>query len=111
MALCTGDDSNAAITGCTALIQSGQETATPLATAYNNLAWNLHLTGQDAAGLADANTAVTLAPTANHLETRAEIYERLGQRDAAIADYRASLGIDPDHQTSKNGLARLGVTP
>jgi len=108
---CTGGDPDAAIAGCTALIQSGQETAPSLAVAYNNRAWNLHLKGQDAAALADANTGVTLAPTANHLETRAEIYERLGRRDAAIADYQASLIVDPDHQTSKDGLARLGVTP
>jgi tetratricopeptide (TPR) repeat protein len=111
MAQCVGGDPDAAIAGCTALIQSGQETTTPLAVAYNNRAWNLHLKGQDAAALADASTAVTLAPTANHLETRAEIYERLGRRDAAIADYQASLIVDPDHQTSKDGLARLGVTP
>ena len=111
MAQCTGNDPDAAIAGCTALIQSGQEATTALATAYNNRAWNLHLKGQDAAALADANTGVSLDPTANHLETRAEIYERLGRRDEAIADYRASLGIDPGHQTSMDGLARLGVAP
>ncbi|HEY3888817.1 MAG TPA: hypothetical protein VGL73_09605, partial [Caulobacteraceae bacterium] len=45
MAQCVGADPDAAVAGCTALIQSGQETTTPLAVAYNNRAWNLHLKG------------------------------------------------------------------
>jgi tetratricopeptide (TPR) repeat protein len=57
------------------------------ANVYNQRAWNYHLKGEDAKGLPDANKAVALAPndTAN-IETRAEIYEKLRQRDNAIAD-------------------------
>jgi hypothetical protein len=29
----------------------------------------------------------------------------------ALADDRASLGIDPGHQTLMDGLARLGIAP
>ena len=66
--------------------------------------------------LADANKAVTFADNDNKLGTstlfeyRAEIYEKLGQRDNAIADYRKALSLVPAlHQDAKDGLARLGA--
>jgi tetratricopeptide (TPR) repeat protein len=60
------------------------------AIGYNNRAWNYHLAGRDAEGLSDANQAVSLAPNdAGTIETRAEIFEKLGQRDKAIVDYRS----------------------
>ena len=46
---------------------------------------------------------------ANAHRTRGEIYEKLGMRPQAIADYRATLKIDPRQQRAKAGLARLGV--
>jgi len=48
---------------------------------------------------------------AHSLGTRGAIYEKLGQRDKAIADYRAALEIDPSDQFAKDWLKRLGVTP
>jgi predicted RNA polymerase sigma factor len=44
-------------------------------------------------------------------ETRAEIFEKLGRRDAAIADYRAALPLDADHQAAMEGLKRLAAMP
>ena len=42
--------------------------------------------GEDAKGLADIEKAVALVPNdAAYIETRAEILEKLGQRDKAIA--------------------------
>jgi Tfp pilus assembly protein PilF len=71
-----------------------------------------HLKGEDATGLPDADRAIALAPDeANCFGTRAEIYEKLNQRDKAIADYRAALVLDPHHQSAKDGLKRLGATP
>jgi Flp pilus assembly protein TadD len=68
------------------------------------------LAGRDAQGLPDANRAVTLAPEdADSIETRAEIYEKLGQRDKAIADYRQTLSLDPNMKSAQNGLKRLGA--
>jgi Tfp pilus assembly protein PilF len=60
--------------------------------------------------------AVELDPThASSLETRAEIYEKLGRRDNAIADYREALKLDPSGDDgamgSTEGLKRLGVVP
>ena len=38
---------------------------------------------------------------------RGGIYERLGKKDEAIADYRRALALDPKDQGSINGLSRL----
>jgi tetratricopeptide (TPR) repeat protein len=78
------------------------------AAAYNARAWARHGKGEDAIGLADAEKAVQLAPNDPYiLETRAEIYERLGRRDDALEDYRASLAIAPGLKEARDGLKRL----
>jgi tetratricopeptide (TPR) repeat protein len=83
-----------------------------LAGPYNGRAWAYHLMGEDAQGLPDVMKSLEIEPKrAEALETRAEIYEKLGRRDEAIADYRASLVLDPTVRESKEGLARLGVAP
>jgi Tfp pilus assembly protein PilF len=80
------------------------------AIAYNIRAWYYHLAGQDSEGLPDANRAVALAPrNAGVIETRAEIYERLGERDKAIADYRQALSLAPNMKDAQDGQKRLGV--
>jgi len=38
-------------------------------------------------------------------------YEKLGQRDTAIADFRKALELDPSQEESKKGLKRVGVIP
>jgi Tfp pilus assembly protein PilF len=43
------------------------------------------------------------------IETRAEIFEKLGQRDKAIADYRQSLLLDASMKRALEGLKRLDV--
>jgi tetratricopeptide (TPR) repeat protein len=81
------------------------------AAAYNNRAWAYHGKGEDARGLPDAEKAVAWEPISNNLETRAEIYEKLGRRDAAIADYQAALKLSPAMPEALAGLKRLGVKP
>jgi tetratricopeptide (TPR) repeat protein len=82
------------------------------ASAYNGRAWSLHVKGEDAKGLPDVEKALTLAANnAVYIETRAEILEKLGQRDKAVADYRAALKLDPTDDGSKAGLKRLGAAP
>jgi tetratricopeptide (TPR) repeat protein len=64
--------------------------------AYNSRAWACHEKGEDAKGLTGFEKNVALAPTSAYsIETRAEIYEKLGHRDKAIAGYRAELKLDP----------------
>jgi tetratricopeptide (TPR) repeat protein len=45
------------------------------------------------------------------LDTRASIFEALGRKEEAIADFRRALAKDPNKQNSKDGLKRLGATP
>lgn len=85
--------------------------AKPNARNYNSRAWALHLIGADAKALPIVMKALELEKTPNILETRAEIYEKLGRREEAISDYRAALAGAPTMQPAKDGLARLGVKP
>jgi tetratricopeptide (TPR) repeat protein len=83
----------------------------PNASSYNNRAWMHHLKGDDAGGLADAEEAVKLTPNDAYCHgTRGAIYEKLGRRDDAIADYRTALALDPKDQEAIDGLRRLLVT-
>jgi TonB family protein len=80
-----------------------------LAGEYNSRAWGHHLLGEDAIALPDAIRAVELSPKDDFsLETRAEIYEKLGRREEAIADYRASLALVKNKKEAQRGLERLG---
>jgi Tfp pilus assembly protein PilF len=55
---------------------------------------------------------VALAPdNADCIETRAEIFEKLGRREPAIADYRTALKIDPTMKEALAGLKRLRAIP
>jgi tetratricopeptide (TPR) repeat protein len=79
---------------------------------YIDRAWAYHLKGEDAKALPDADKAIAMTPDdPDYIETRAEIYEQLGQRDQAIADYRAALKLNPKKDGSRQGLQRLGVAP
>lgn len=77
--------------------------------ALNNRAWVLLRLNRAADGLPDANAAVRLQPEKVYVwDTRAQINRQLGNNDAAIADYREALKIDPDHKSSLDGLRELG---
>jgi tetratricopeptide (TPR) repeat protein len=63
--------------------------------------------------LTDLASAIALDPGrlfAAYLD-RAAIAEKLGQRDAAIADYRRALSINSDLREARSSLTRLGVAP
>jgi tetratricopeptide (TPR) repeat protein len=65
---------------------------------------------EDAAGLADAEKAVSFLPTsAGAIETRAEIYEKLGRLDEAAKDYDAALSYDPAQPDAVAGKARVAA--
>ncbi|MGB8182343.1 MAG: tetratricopeptide repeat protein [Stellaceae bacterium] len=111
-AQCGGADPDQAIAGCTQIIQTQNQTKEMLTFAYNDRAWAYHRKGDDQSGLRDVNMALVLAPNnAAIIETRAEINEKLGKRDAAIADYRAALKLDPKMTQANDGLKRLNATP
>ena len=101
-----------AIKGCTALIQTPKQTDQILVFAYNDRAWAYHTLGKNQDALRDVNMALLLAPkNAAVIETRAEIYEKLKERDKAIADYREALKLDPKMKEAGAGLKRLGAKP
>jgi tetratricopeptide (TPR) repeat protein len=78
------------------------------ADAFNGLAWEYHEKGADAEGLPYVQKAVALAPSDPYaLETRAEIYEKLGRTKEAIADYQATLKLDATITDATEGLRRL----
>ncbi|MGH7001615.1 MAG: tetratricopeptide repeat protein [Stellaceae bacterium] len=109
---CGSHNFDVAIAGCTQLIQTAHQTKQMLAFAYNNRAWAYHRKGDDQAGLRDVDMALLLAPkNAAVIETRAEIYEKLGKHDQAVADYRAALKLDPKMKQASDGLKRLNATP
>jgi tetratricopeptide (TPR) repeat protein len=90
-----------------------------LGEAANGAAWNLHLSGQDAAALPYANqsvaafTAVKDSSLGYALSTRGDIEEKLGQTSSAIADDRAALASSTEVGVTKYanaGLARMGAS-
>jgi tetratricopeptide (TPR) repeat protein len=84
--------------------------ALPSAANYHERAFIYHLLGDDAHGLPDAMKAWEMTPrNAEILETRGEIYENLGNRTAALADYRAALEADPNDQHAQEALTRIAA--
>lgn len=65
--------------------------------------------------IADMNALVRIArDTSNYhnfIYTRGGIYALAGNRDAAIADFRTVLKLDPAHIGAAQALKKLGVTP
>src|SRR3954454_5840526 len=62
-----------------------------------------------ARAIADLTTAIRLAknPKTEHF-LRGSAYEEHGERDEAIADYQASLLLDPDNEVLRKHLVHLG---
>jgi tetratricopeptide (TPR) repeat protein len=116
---CTGNNPDLKIAGCTALIQSGQESLLGLYVAYNNRGLAYDAKGLYDQAIADYTKLIALLPGDRGGYTlRGRSYEKKGQRDQAIADYRAALrlpdnaaatGPGPDY--SRQALERLGVAP
>lgn len=81
-------------------------------TSRNNRAWALVQLRRPGEGLEDIEIALEADPDNwAFLDTRAHIFEALGEREKAIADFRRALAIKPDIPESLAGLARLGASP
>lgn len=79
---------------------------------YNSRAWNYFKNNEAAKGLPDVEKAIDIAPNlAIAFDTRAHINEVLGKTDAAIADFKRALALDPRIEASQAGLKRLVVAP
>lgn len=74
-----------------------------------NRARACHEKGNDAEALLDVEKALAMSPGNEYmLLVRGEIYESLGRRDKAFADYRAVLDRNRANEAAWNALKRLG---
>ncbi len=68
--------------------------------------------GKAAQGLPDAEKALQLdSDNADFWDTRAQIFQALGRRQEAIADYKRALELDANMTETRERLKRLGVSP
>ena len=80
------------------------------ADAYNNRAWAYYSMGDPVRALEDAGKALQIRPyDAYALDTRGHILEILGRRAEAILDYKMAIRLNPDIESSKEALKRLGA--
>jgi tetratricopeptide (TPR) repeat protein len=110
--LCGSDDDDVRISGCTSVIRAGTESAEVMSGAYA-IRGSVYLKrGQLDLAISDYNYAITLGPDQglNHY-MRAVCYAHKGQREQAIADFRAELRITPGDEGSIEGLRKLGANP
>jgi Flp pilus assembly protein TadD len=76
--------------------------------AYNNRAWARYLAGQYADGVTDATRATELDPRfASAWSRRGLLYEKLNERDKAVADFKQALALDAAYAEALDGLKRL----
>jgi len=75
--------------------------------SYNQLAWVYLKIGSPSIGLQFANRALEIRPSANAYDTRGAIYEKTGEVNQAIDDYRRALILDPSLISSDQALTRL----
>jgi tetratricopeptide (TPR) repeat protein len=106
LALCKGDDVGRKMFGCTALIESGQETPETLAIVFLNRGNALAKNGQFDIAIRDYDQAIKDNPqSAEAFWRRGFALEQKGEFDRAIADYDNALKLDPNNA---NAFANRG---
>lgn len=108
---CQDSDPKVSISGCTALIQSPQQSTDILAIAYFGRGNAYNETGQYDLAIADYSQAIQLNP--NYVEAfdnRGQTYYDKAQYDLAIADYNQAIRIKPDFADAytNRGVAYVG---
>jgi tetratricopeptide (TPR) repeat protein len=89
---------NLKISGCTAMIDSGQYSGRNLALAYNNRGNTYIELGEYSRAIEDFDQAVRLVPNnAIPYTGRGDAYGELGQRARAIEDYDKAVQLDPGY--------------
>ena len=95
-AWCKDTNPHFSISACTALIQSGRETATGLAVAFYNRGNAYNKNGRYDRAIADYDQAIRLDPNQAHaFRNRGAVYAAKGQYDRAIQDYDQAILLDP----------------
>ena len=77
---------------------------------FNTAAWLLYLAGHPKDGLPYANRALLLRPKAHYIwDTRASIFEAMGLKDAALADWKTVLTLNPRSTRARKAIQRLSA--
>jgi tetratricopeptide (TPR) repeat protein len=85
------------IGACTALLQSGQETAINIPIIYYDRGNGYRNKGLNDQAIADYTEAITLNPNYdNAYDNRGIVYRDKGLYDQAIADYMQAIALKPD---------------
>jgi tetratricopeptide (TPR) repeat protein len=89
------------ITGCTTVIQSGRETQSNLAIAFNNRGNGYKARGEIDRAIQDYDEAIRLEPDhAKAFLNRGTAYKAKGEIDRAIQDYDEAIRLEPDSNIS-----------
>ncbi|MGO9787016.1 MAG: tetratricopeptide repeat protein, partial [Stellaceae bacterium] len=100
---CTSDDSDLAIGGCTALIQSGNETTPNLAIAFANRCIAYHNKSDNVRAVQDCDQAIRLSPNyASAFSERGVINYDRGDYDHSIQDLSRAIQLKPDNAIALN---------
>jgi tetratricopeptide (TPR) repeat protein len=100
---CVSHDPDLSITGCTPLIQSGQETGAKLAKAFYNRG-NAYLRKREYdRAIQDDDEAIRLDPSnALALNSRGIAHKDKGEYDRAIQDYDEAIRLNPSYASAFN---------
>ena len=91
-----GRDPDLTISGCTAVIRSGQYSGRNLVVAYYSRGLAYHRLGDPARGIEDFDRAIRLDPgLAIPYNDRGAAYHKLGEHARAIEDYDQALRLNP----------------
>jgi tetratricopeptide (TPR) repeat protein len=105
---CMDDNPDLSIGGCTALIQSGQESNEGLAVAFYNRGVSYFDKDMLDQAISDYTEAIALNPNDSSAYYNRGIANRhKGNIDQAIADYTAAIAIEPDHAHAYYNRAAL----
>jgi lipoprotein NlpI len=100
---CTDSSLDLSIGGCTALIQSGQETDTNMAIAFTNRGNDYRHKGEYDRAIQDFDQALKLNPNyINALVRRGDAYSSKHDYDHAVQDFDQALKIDPNSAPAFN---------
>ena len=91
------------ISGCTAVIHSGEYSGEDLAAAYNNRGFSYDDLGEYRLAIKDFDEALRLDPNyAYAYNNRGVAYDNLGEHRRAIQDYDQALRFDPGYAIAYN---------
>lgn len=112
LADCGSSNPDLAISGCSAVIDKGDEAKENIAVAYRLRAVAYGKKGHNDLAIKDYDKLIALYPkNANSYFNRAFAYEKSGNAKMAGADYRKVLSFRPDDKEAIQALERLKDQP